>query len=194
MIKSIQNAKKRILKPHFIILIIGLIIFWSYSTERYYKKYPGIPIHPKNQEEVKIVEEYINTRDKEMYEFLKITDKSITSVFKPHVKETSQEMNKLIYKNLSIIMFIKNIFNRARPYQVNKDLKYYKTPSSSSPSFPSGHSLQAHYLARQLSKKYPEKRELFYELAEKIGLGRIYAGVHYPSDHKFAKILAEILP
>ena len=192
--KAIQNAIKRMLKPQFIILAIGVIIFWSYSSERYYKQYPAIPIHPNNEQEVKIVEEYIETRDNEMYEFLKITDKSITRVFKPHVNETSEELSKITQRHTKVVMFLKNLFNRARPYQVNKDLKNYKTPTSASPSFPSGHSLQAHYLAKKLSEKYPEKRELFYELAEKIGLGRVYAGVHYPSDHKFAKFVASILP
>ena len=51
------------------------------------------------------------------------------------------------------------------------------------PSYPSGHSCGARLVAEYLSKKYPEHKDSFLEIAEKIGMGRIQAGFHYPSDH-----------
>tara|TARA_B100001093_G_C26822167_1_gene1012355 strand:+ start:1663 stop:2217 length:555 start_codon:yes stop_codon:yes gene_type:complete len=180
----------------FIILLFFIFLYLAigYSIDRYYKELPTIPIYPNNKREVKLVENYVNNRDDNMYRFIKITDKSISSVFKEHVDESIEDMNKITNKNIKIIMFLKNLFNRQRPYLINKNLDNYKTPTSASPAYPSGHSLQAHYLAKKLSEKYPEKREILYKIAEKVGIGRVYAGLHYPSDHKFAKFIASILP
>lgn len=181
-------------KIFFFIIIIFLLVLWGYSSERYNPNFPAIPLHPNNKEESEIVNEYINKRDNEMFEFIKISDKSIIAVFKDHVNESHEELRKIIHRHSNIVMFLKRLFNRQRPYLVNKNLNYYKTPTSASPSFPSGHSLQAQYMAKKLSQKYPEKKELLYSIAEKVGIGRVYAGVHYPSDHKFAKLVASILP
>ena len=49
-------------------------------------------------------------------------------------------------------------------------------------------------LTEKLSKKYPEKKALFYKLADDCGKARIYAGLHYPSDHYFGQFLINILP
>ena len=92
-----------------------------------------------------------------MYEFIKTTDKCISCVFKEHVDESIEEMNHIINKHRYIMIFFKILFNRQRPYLVDKNLNNYKTQTSESPAFPSGHSLQAHYLAKKLSQKYPEK-------------------------------------
>lgn len=177
-----------------ILFFIFLYLAIGYSIDRYYKQLPTIPIYPNNKEEVKLVENYISNRDDNMYRFIKVTDKCISCVFKEHVDESIEEMNQIVHKNIYVIMFLKKLFNRQRPYLVNTELNNYKTPTSASPAFPSGHSLQAHYLAKKLSEKYPEKREILYKIAEKVGIARVYAGVHYPSDHKFAKFIASILP
>ena len=94
-------------KVFFIILVfIFLYLAIGYSIDRYYKQLPTIPIYPNNKDEVKIVENYINNRDYNMYEFIKTTDKCIACVFKEHVNESNEEMNKIISKNIHIIIII----------------------------------------------------------------------------------------
>ena len=50
-------------------------------------------------------------------------------------------------------------------------------------TFPSGHSCGARLVAEYLITKHPDHKEQFLEIAERIGVGRIQAGFHYPSDH-----------
>lgn len=83
------------------------------------------------------------------------------------------------------MIIFKYLFNRARPKQIDKSVNIFNSISANTPAFPSGHSMQGLYLAKKLSKKYPEKQELFYKLADDCGKARIYAGLHYPSDLTF---------
>ena len=62
-----------------------------------------------------------------------------------------------------IVRHYKNYFNRPRPYQVaayyNKELKRFKTGTASTPSYPSGHTVQPLVVALHYSKKYPELKQ-----------------------------------
>ena len=62
--------------------------------------------------------------------------------------------------------------------------------SAQSPSYPSGHTTQAYYIAEKLSSMYPELRKKFLTLANMISQSRIDRGVHFPSDIAGGKILA----
>ena len=93
-------------------------------------------------------------------------------------------------------MFLKYLINRARPAQVNSNVRRLelKSISADSPALPSGHSFQAFVLAKVLSKDYPAKKELLYNTAERCGHARIIAGLHYPSDHELSKNIVAMLP
>lgn len=85
-------------------------------------------------------------------------------------------------------MFLKNIVNRTRPYELIEGLTYLvRTPVDS--SFPSGHSACSFAVAcimfRRLPKKYGVPALI---LAILIALSRLYVGVHYPSDVLFGTI------
>ena len=85
-------------------------------------------------------------------------------------------------------MFLKNLVNRTRPYEVIEGLTYLvRTPTDS--SFPSGHSACAFAVAcimfRRLPKKYGIPALI---LAIVIALSRLYVGVHYPSDVLFGTL------
>ena len=114
------------------------------------------------------------------------------------------EANNLFYDNkvveyieeqcVPIIRHYKNYYNRPRPYQVaayhNIDLKRFKTGTSKTPSYPSGHTVQPLMVAFHYSKKYPQVSSEMLKGAQICGYGRVIAGLHYPSDYKSGIILA----
>lgn len=175
------------------ILIIIIYCVNGYSLERYYQFYPTINVYPNNFNEVKIVEKYVKEKNGRMNNFIKLTDKSVSYAFQDVVIESREQLSKMEGEIVPFITFFKNLFNRARPKQINENLNVFESVSANTPAFPSGHSCQAYYLAKKLSIKYPEKREILFELAEKCGQARIYAGLHYPSDHEFSKFLTNFL-
>ena len=52
-------------------------------------------------------------------------------------------------------------------YIENSNINYLYSESGLTPSYPAGHAFQAHYLAHILTKRYPDKKDLLYSIAEK---------------------------
>lgn len=90
----------------------------------------------------------------------------------------------------SIIMNVKEKYNRVRPYYLDNTIKPTIEPPKH-PSYPSGHSTQSYFIAYILSEKYPNKGEQFLKIAHQMSVNREYAGVHYESDTKFGKLVAK---
>jgi len=187
--KHKNNLKHKIFFLFFFIII--LYCLYGYSLDRYYKFYPTINLYPNNFHEVQIVQQYVQDRNSQMSDFIKYTDKSVIYPFLDIVDESPEQLNKIIVQNNTIILFFKNLFNRARPKQIDPHLDVFNSISANTPAFPSGHTYQAYSLAYKLSDKYPEKKEQLFHIAEKCGQARIYAGLHYPSDHLFSKLLVD---
>ena len=97
----------------------------------------------------------------------------------------------------AITMRFKYMFNRPRPKQLaaQKDLELVAHDGSSahSPSYPSGHAVAGRVIARALSDKYPDFAEDFQRIGAAIGLNRLIAGLHYPTDHAAGVMLADQL-
>ena len=192
MKKKLNDIFKHKLYLLFILIIIIYCVN-GYSLERYYQFYPTINVYPNNFNEIKIVEKYVKQKNQIMNDFIKLTDKSVLYAFQDIVIESREQLSKMEREIVPFITFFKNLFNRSRPKQINENLNVFESVSANTPAFPSGHTCQAYYLAKKLSIKYPEKREKLFELAEKCGQARIYAGLHYPSDHEFSKFLINFL-
>jgi hypothetical protein len=189
-----KNIIKKINPIYFFSIIIIFFVTIAYNSNRYYEHLPTIPLYPNNYEEVKEVEDYINKKDSKMDALIKLTDESCVYAFKNHVNEDLNTLDNISSEISNYIFFFKYLFNRERPFDTNPNLNKYPSTSAYSPSFPSGHAMQAQYLAKVLSKKYPEKKELLYDLGNKCGMARVYAGLHFPSDVKFGQFLVNILP
>ena len=84
---------------------------------------------------------------------------------------------------------MKNLINRKRGYQIDPEINPLNVSTAQTPSFPAGHAYQALLLASYLSKKYPDKKNLFDEIAFKCDDCRIKAGLHYKSDGEFSRKL-----
>jgi hypothetical protein len=91
-----------------------------------------------------------------------------------------------------VIFHYKARFNRARPVQYDPAIDpAIETPGH--PSYPSGHSTQAHLAALALAAVVPEARDELTRLAREIAENREVAGVHYPSDSAAGESLARQL-
>jgi hypothetical protein len=90
-----------------------------------------------------------------------------------------------------IIMNLKEYWNRARPYQYaymfSIPLHPYDTHSGHSPSYPSGHTLQAECWGALAKNLYPEKSTEISKVVNKVNKSRMELGVHFQSDIDFSK-------
>ena len=177
----------KIYKKYIFLLVIYII--YTIFFNGYIALFPTIPIYPNNKIEVEQVKKYIKSRTQKDIDFFYKTNPSIVYAFKPHVKESLEELHAIERGPDYIILFFKYLINRARPEQVDKSIKPINTDTAKTPAYPAGHAYQAYYLAKKLSERYPEKKDLFEKIAQECDITRIKAGLHYPSDGKFAKQL-----
>lgn len=73
------------------------------------------------------------------------------------------------------------LYNRPRPFEVLSGVRQLVNHDIGG-SFPSGHASLAFAVATAVSFYYPKTSILFFLAAISIGIGRIAAGVHWPSD------------
>ncbi len=117
----------------------------------------------------------------------------INAGFRDH-KQAILDLQKEIIPE---IYFHKKYFNQMRPNEFAKyigdNLNYDYLESAQTPSYPSGHTAQAFYIAYCLSNKFPSLKKPLYKAADMIAESRIDRGVHFPSDNEAGKILARRL-
>lgn len=89
-----------------------------------------------------------------------------------------------------ILLIIKNIIKRTRPYINNKKIKLLELMELDKYSFPSGHTFNACILSWIISKNFNINTSYLIYL---VGFIRIYLGVHYPSDVLGSIILSKII-
>jgi len=96
-----------------------------------------------------------------------------------------------------LLIKLKMYFQRARPYQLAFAYKLklfpFRSMSSDSPSYPSGHALQAKTICYVLGNHFPEHYEFFENLSNDICYSRQYLGLHYPSDVDFSILCFETI-
>ena len=106
------------------------------------------------------------------------------------IRETMEEI-------VPIIHFHKDYFGLERPNELAEiygfPFEFDNLESAQTPSYPSGHTTQAFYVAHVLSEKYQELRDEFFHLANMVAQSRIDRGVHYPSDNEAGVLLAQNL-
>ena len=99
----------------------------------------------------------------------------------------------------SLVLKSKYHFNRARPYQLSfyfvnqEELNPLKSCSATTPSYPSGHTLQALVVSDILIHHFPQHKEVFETIKRRVGMSRIIIGVHYPSDNEFSIEIADTM-
>ena len=97
----------------------------------------------------------------------------------------------------SYVYALKYHYNRPRPDQIapyyNEEVKVIYTSTHQTPAYPSGHTAYAALAAHMLSKKFPQYKKEFFDLANMAGTARILQGVHYPSDNVAGMTLAKFI-
>ena len=175
----------------FLLILLVLILLIHLTGKRYRWFLPTMRfVYPNNNEEILEVIEKVKNRTMEDIHVHRLTDINIRPAFKKICPEVSdKEMNEIIFSKSKEIMFLKNIINRARPKQIYENLNILKSETAATPAFPAGHAAQAYILASYLQDKFPEKKQILEDLADKCNNCRVKAGLHYPSDGEFSKLL-----
>ena len=166
------------------------------------------PTENDSPETEKEMEEMISLFKKRDEQSVKNHDQDVFYGLREYLKENDLKIDadanrKIIQIGQGVGRYYKNKFERIRPYHLadamNLKFDHMELISNSmkTPAYPSGHSLQSRLLAEFYAKKYPEHRDELIKKADECGLGRVYAGWHYPSDHtesvKIAKKLINMI-
>tara|TARA_B100000674_G_C37651800_1_gene828292 strand:+ start:188 stop:685 length:498 start_codon:yes stop_codon:yes gene_type:complete len=147
-------------------------------------------LYPDSYIEANKVVKQIETRTQEDIDFFTLTDNSVIYAFRDIVPNIELEyLRKIANSQDKKIILLKNFINRPRPYQMSSRILPLRSTTAHTPAFPAGHAAQAYILANYLQKKYPHKKKIFEKIADKCNDCRIKAGLHYPSDGIYSKMI-----
>lgn len=94
-----------------------------------------------------------------------------------------------------LVLKLKYHFQRPRPYQLANYYKLalfpMKSTSALTPSYPSGHTIQAVVILTIIGNKHPNIYQYCSRLWEDVAQSRVSIGVHYPSDNDFSYYVAQ---
>lgn len=120
---------------------------------------------------------------------------SLTTIFKQKGIDVEEVCTKIQDDVNPLIAKLKVHFNRPRPYQLANYYKLNLFPfdsfSANSPSYPSGHTLQACVMLNVIGSMYPAQYKYCKNIIEDISESRINLGLHYRSDNDFAFEVAD---
>ena len=106
---------------------------------------------------------------------------------------SKEEILKWVEDIDPVLFYLKDKFNRPRPYQLAKELNLPLYPitasDANSAAYPSGHTLDFLVILYHFGKMKPEIAEEVDELYHKIKRVRELSGLHYPSDRKISEYL-----
>lgn len=127
-------------------------------------------------------------------------DNDIINIFKTFCKKRlnkdyDEEIDGLIQDVAVLITKLKFAYQRPRPFQLAQYYKARLFPVISlvaiSPSYPSGHTIEARVMAELIGSRHPEQYEFLIQLADDIAQSRLFLGLHYPSDNDFGLMVAK---
>lgn len=126
-------------------------------------------------------------------------DRSLLQVIIATFQEKDIDVEELcteILKDISpLLIKLKYHFQRPRPKQVAQYYKLklfpYQSFSADTPSYPSGHTLEAYVILNVIANKYPNEYQFCKEMINDIAYSRIYLGLHFATDNDFAKFVGQ---
>jgi len=122
---------------------------------------------------------------------------AISSIFKQKEIEIEELVTDIVVDIQNLIYKLKFHYQRPRPYQLAQYYKLklfpYKSFSAHTPSYPSGHTIQAIVILNVIGNKYPTEYQFCKELIDDIIYSRIYLGHHFPSDDDGGREIAKAI-
>ena len=119
----------------------------------------------------------------------------ITTTFKQKGIDVENLCEDIISDIKNLLYKLKYFYQRPRPYQLAQYYKLklfpYNSFSASTPSYPSGHTLEAYVILNVIADKYPNEYQFCREMIDDVAYSRLYLGLHYPTDNDFAKEVAK---
>ena len=149
------------------------------------------PDQEETLEELQDLRELAEEQRPEAEEFIKESDGEILHLFdrlwRDHgVRVDKRWMREMVKQAKTHVAKLKWHFNRPRPYQVGdaigQPFEALASETAHSPSYPSGHAIQAFLLGEASSRLDPEHAAEYFDLVDQIAWGRAQAGYHWPSD------------
>jgi hypothetical protein len=116
---------------------------------------------------------------------------TLSGIFKERKIEV-QELCVEILKDIEDLIYkLKFYYQRPRPRQIAQYYKLklfpYKSFTANTPSFPSGHTVEAIVILNVIGNKNPTEYQFCKELIEDIAYSRVYLGHHFTSDNDGAR-------
>lgn len=154
----------------------------------------------KTIEELKELEKMSHFKSKDIMKDMKDFDVAQVKPFEDYLKENSLDfdfkmLNKILKQGEILGLKLKKKFNRPRPHQIapkmGLNIMYHDLKTDDTPAYPSNHSLISSLIALYLSSLHPKHEKGFMDIADRIGMSRLYGGTHYRSDHESARKLAK---
>jgi hypothetical protein len=183
-------------------------IFTKYVGDFSFDEYPN---YADSAEEVmKIIQIQQNAEKSSNWDAIKqfclLWDEDIFNAFEVTLQRMNipydQEYLDYIYSMSedigALVVQLKSHYQRPRPFQLalytNQNLHPYDSVSAQSPSYPSGHAVQALFILSVIAFHYEEKKDELMKLAKQISDSRVILGLHYPSDNEFGlQIVSQLL-
>lgn len=132
--------------------------------------------------------------------FLRDSDESVEDLFKSFCKENGifvdwKFLGKLLEDVDTIVLNLKYKHNRPRPktFLINDSDEFQSVKDCKSPSFPSGHTAIAYFVAEVIANDFENYAGDLRTFAELIGQSRIENCVHFPSDVSYGRMIGEML-
>jgi hypothetical protein len=154
---------------------------------------PDVPFPTNESEAVRQELDYLAALrpSKDEKKFARLVDTDLAAPFRDYIRSHGlqvvvSDIDYLLSESVPLVLASKFKYQRLRPrelaYMYGIDLDVYPSKTVNTPSYPSGHALQAYLIAYVLGAKFPDHAGALEEIARRIGLSRLHLAVHYPSD------------
>jgi acid phosphatase (class A) len=141
----------------------------------------------RSQADIEFVYAIDNDANKYLYDYLE----------KQNIEFPREEFDILYNIIRPILLNIKSLYNRPRPYQLGifygLNIEILESETHHTPSYPSGHVVYTSLAANMIKKYYPKITQKIDSIVNMTGLARMIQGVHYKSDVIAGNKLATIL-